>query len=160
MDQILYLEDEEFTGPFAKLKAGDETKVMLEVVLASAGSIPNFENVEGEPQERQKPFMQFVIKSVSTPGGKLLAENDDEDLEEQIAKVKGLGLGFDMDDQERQIAAVKMGKDVDDETIVHTKDLKPAPASLLDMDADEMQDHEDEVLRVKGFEVPKRKRRR
>ena len=160
MDQILYVEGDEFCAPFAKLKNGDETKVTLEVVLASSGSVPNFENVEGEAVERQKPFMQMVIKSVSTPGGKLLAENDDEDLERQIAKVKGFDEGFDHDDMERQIMEAKMGKGVEDEEIVYSKDLKPAPASLLDMDADDMQDHEDEVLRVKGFEVPKRKRRR
>ena len=160
MEQILYLEDSDFTEPFAKFKSGDEVTILVNAVLASSGTIPNFERVEDEAAERQRPFMQFVIKSVSTPGGKLLAEQDDEELEKEIAEVKGLGPGFDIDDQERQVAAVKMGKDVDDETIVHTKDLKPAPASLLDMDADEMEDHEDEVLRVKGFEVPKRKRRR
>ena len=158
MEQILYLEDSDFTEPFAKFKSGDEVTILVNAVLASSGTVPNFERVEDEPAERQRPFMQFVIKSVSTPGGKLLAENDEEDLERQIAEVKGLGLGFDMDDQERQIAAAKMGNGVEDETIVHTRDLKPAPVSLLD--AEDMEDHEDEVLRVKGFEVPKRKRRR
>jgi hypothetical protein len=159
LDQILYVEGEEFCAPFAKLKTGDETKVTLEVVLASSGSVPNFENVEGEPKERQKPFMQLVIKSVSK-GGKVLAEQDEDDIEEQIAKVKGFDEPIDEEDMERQIAAAKMGKGVDDEEIVYTKDLKPAPASLLDMDADDMAEHEDEVLRVKGFDVPKRKRRR
>src|ERR671920_2323209 len=146
MDQILYIEGDEFCAPFAKLKNGDETKVTLEVVLASSGSVPNFENVEGEPQERQKPFMQMVIKSVLGSGGKPLAGQDEDELEEAIAKVKGFDEGFDHVDMERQIAAAKMGKGVDDETIVHTKDLKPAPASLLDMDAEDLEDHEDEVL--------------
>jgi hypothetical protein len=158
MDQILYVEGDEFCAPFAKAKTGDTVKLLVEVAVASSGSVPNFENVEGEAVERQKPFVQNVIKSISTPGGKPLAEQEEDELEEAIAKVKGFDEPFDMDDMERQIAAAKMGKDVDDETIVHTKDLKPAPASLLD--ADDMAEHEDEVLRVKGFEVPKRKRRR
>ena len=160
MDQILYVEGDEFCAPFAKLKNGDEAKVTLEVVLASSGSVPNFENVEGEAVERQKPFMQMVIKSIATPGGKPLAEQEEDELEDAIAKVKGFDEGFDHEDMERQIAAAKMCKGSEDEEIVHTKDLKPAPASLLDMDTEDLEDHEDEVLRVKGFEVPKRKRRR
>ena len=160
MDQILYVEGDEFCAPFAKLKDGQEIELVLRVIKASAGTVPNFENVEGEAVERQKPFVQNVIKSISTPGGKPLAEQEEDELESAIAKVKGFDEGFDEEDQERQIMEAKMGKGVEDEEIVYSKDLKPAPASLLDMDADDMAEHEDEILRVKGFEVPKRKRRR
>jgi hypothetical protein len=158
LSQILYIEDSDFCAPFAKLKTGDEAKVLLEVVLASSGNVPNFENVEGEPTERQKPFMQFVIKSVSTPGGKLLAENDEDELEEQIAKAKGHDGGFDADDMEKQIAAAKLGKGRDDEEITYQSDLKPAPATLLGDDKD-MADLEDDISEIKGF-ARKRKRRR
>ena len=41
----LYLEDDEFTGPFAKLKSSDAVTIAVEAVLASSGTIPNFGNM-------------------------------------------------------------------------------------------------------------------
>jgi hypothetical protein len=159
LDQILYVEGDEFCSPFAKLKKGDEAKVTLELVLASAGEVPNFEATDDGPKAKQKPFMQFVIKSVANRAGKVVAEQDEEEIEEQIAKVKGFGEGFDEEDLERQIMEAKMGKGAEDEEIVHTKDLEPAPASLLDMDDDDMAELEDDISEIKGFER-KRKRRK
>jgi hypothetical protein len=157
MDQILYLEDQDFCEPFAKLKSGDEVTITVEAVLANAGTVPNFEAVDGKPEAKQRPFMQFVIRSVSNSRGRLLAENDDEEVEEAIAKVKGFDEPFDHDAMEKEIARVKMNGGRE-EGVVYPSDLKPA--QVHELDGDEIEDHEDEVLRVEGFDVPKRKRRR
>jgi hypothetical protein len=143
VDQILYLEDSDFCEPFAKLKAGDEVTISVEAVLANSGEMPNFENVDGKPEAKQRPFLQFVIKSVSSSSGRLLAEADDEDIERQIAEVKGFGKGFDQDELEREISAAKMGGPEGE------RELSPFERRSKDiaMDAETMADHEDEVPR-------------
>ena len=62
MDQMLY--------------AGDELTISVKAGPANSSSVPNLENVDGKPEAKQTPFLQFVIKTVSSSSGRLLAENN------------------------------------------------------------------------------------
>lgn len=125
MDHILYLEDQEFAGPFMKMKPGTEVTLTVKAVVGQSGSVPNFEaetdsSGETEPVMRRKPFVHMIIKSIngSAGGKKVMAEQTDQELEREAQRViQGVGPDdeFDPDAHEQNAHRFLMGVDDDDE---------------------------------------------
>lgn len=79
--------------PFIKNRIGDKVTVTVQAVVTSAGLEPDYsgpcmpsKGKDAKPKKR--PRVEFVIASVNGKSGKSLADMNDGDMDEEIAKTK------------------------------------------------------------------------